>query len=135
MCAFSNNCFYPYSLKDSYELSGTWPSSFTQVSDEVFIEFTSIIPEGKMVGTDSNGMPVWVDIPPKTNEELLSAEITNLSILYKSDISDLNTSYLAAIVSDGPSEITKQQVVRDQITQRKAQYTADIAAAKEKYPV
>ncbi|MBJ9225134.1 hypothetical protein GHT39_05580 [Citrobacter braakii] len=54
---------------------------------------------------------------------------------YKQDIADLNTAYLAAIVNDGPAEVTKQQVVRDQITQRKAQYVADIAAAKEKYPV
>ncbi|HCL4433124.1 TPA: hypothetical protein N2F56_000895 [Salmonella enterica] len=73
--------------------------------------------------------------PPKTNEEMLSIELSSLGVKYKDDIYELNTSYLAAIVSDGPSEITKQQVVRDQITQRKAQYVADIAAAKEKYPI
>lgn len=73
--------------------------------------------------------------PPKTNEEMLSIELSSLGAKYKDDIYELNTSYLAAIVSDGPSEVTKQQIVRDQITQRKAQYVADISTAKEKYPI
>lgn len=73
--------------------------------------------------------------PQPTNSQLLAKELSELSIVYKNDIYELNTSYLAAIVSDGPSEVTKQQIVRDQINQRKAQYVSDIADAKEKYPV
>ncbi|MEJ3963023.1 tail fiber assembly protein [Citrobacter braakii] len=128
------NSFYPLLLKSEYEASGTWPSSYIEVSDETFYEFTQN-KEGKVRGADEDGRPVWVDIPSPPNDVLLSLEISKLGVLYKQDIADLNTAYLAAIVSDGPSEITKQQVVRDQITQRKAQYVADIAAAKEKYPI
>jgi hypothetical protein len=73
--------------------------------------------------------------PQPTNTQLLAMELTELSITYKSDIYELNTSYLAAIVSDGSSEVTKQQIVRDQINQRKSQYVSDIADAKEKYQV
>lgn len=73
--------------------------------------------------------------PQPTNSQLLSKELSELSIVYKNDIYDLNASYLAAIVSEGPSEIAKQQIVREQINQRKSQYVSDIANAKEKYPV
>lgn len=128
------NSFYPLSLKSEYEASGTWPSSYIEVSDETFYEFTQN-KEGKVRAPDADGRPVWVDIPSPPNDVLLSLEISKLGVLYKQDIADLNTAYLAAIVSDGPSEVTKQQIVRDQITQRKAQYVADIAAAKEKYPI
>ncbi|WP_213732610.1 tail fiber assembly protein [Citrobacter europaeus] len=128
------NSFYPLSLKSEYEASGTWPSSYIEVSDDTFYEFTQN-KEGKVRAPDADGRPVWVDIPSPPNDVLLSLEISKLGVLYKQDIADLNTAYLAAIVSDGPSEVTKQQIVRDQITQRKAQYVADIAAAKEKYPI
>lgn len=128
------NSFYPLSLKSEYEASGTWPSSYIEVSDDTFYEFTQN-KEGKVRAPDADSRPVWVDIPSPPNDVLLSLEISKLGVLYKQDIADLNTAYLAAIVNDGPAEVTKQQVVRDQITQRKAQYVADIAAAKEKYPI
>ncbi|MGK0705110.1 tail assembly chaperone [Yokenella regensburgei] len=128
------NSFYPLSLKKEYELSGAWPSSYIEVSDEVFYEFTQN-KDGKVRRPGADGNPVWVDITPPSNDELLSLETSKIGAIYKKDIAELNTAYLAAIVSDGPSEVTKQQVVRDQITQRKAQYVADIAAAKEKYPI
>lgn len=73
--------------------------------------------------------------PQPTNSQLLTKELSELSAAYKNDIYELNTSYLAAIVSDGPSEVTKQQIVRDKINQRKDQYISDVANAKEKYQV
>lgn len=130
-----NNCFYPYSIKESYVKSGTWPVDGVDVDQQTFDTYTSIPPDGKTLGHDNNDLPVWIDIPPEPNSLLLSREISSLASIYKDDIYDLNTAYLAAIVNDGPSEVTKQQIVRDQITQRKAQYVADIAAAKEKYPI
>lgn len=104
-----------------------------EVSESVYKEFVHGS-KTKIMVPGVNG-PAWKDIPEPTNSELLSIEITNLSVSYKKDIFELNTSYLAAIVNDGPSEVTKQSIVRDQITQRKNQYAADIAAAKEKYPI
>ena len=124
-----------YLLKDEYESAGMWPKNGIDVSNEVASEFTGQPPLGKKLGVGTDGMPAWVDIPSPPNSDLLKAEIARLGDIYKSDVYDLNTAYLAAIVSDGPQEVTKQQIVREQINQRKAQYVADIAAAKEKYPV
>ncbi|QMA42725.1 tail assembly chaperone [Citrobacter freundii] len=131
----STNSFYPDSLLEDYKKSGTLPLDLNSVSQDIFSEYTGEPPQGKRREPNSDGFPSWVDVPPPPNDVLLSLEISKLGVIYKQDITDLNTAYLAAIVSDGPAEVTKQQVVRDQITQRKAQYVADIAAAKEKYPI
>lgn len=113
---------------------GSIPEDAIEITSEVHEEFLAG-KDGYEMKPDENGIPSWVILEPISNSILLSNTINELSKKYKSDIYDLNTAYLAAIVNDGPSEVTKQQIVREQITQRKAQYVADIAAAKEKYPV
>lgn len=130
----SLNHFYPTILIEDYRKSGNLPLDAVELLDEIAEEFIGIPPNGKKRGV-IDGMPSWVDIPTPPNSELLSRELSKLGSEYKKDIYDLNTAYLAAIVSDGPSEVTKQQIVREQITQRKARHSADIASAKEKYPV
>ncbi|WGS75534.1 hypothetical protein [Edwardsiella piscicida] len=69
------------------------------------------------------------------NKKSLQLEIQRLSIEYDQDVKQLNALYLAAVVSDGPGEVAKQQAVRGAITARKAQYAADKEAARLKYPV
>ncbi|ELM3737069.1 hypothetical protein RYR42_002561 [Edwardsiella piscicida] len=69
------------------------------------------------------------------NKKSLQLEIQRLSLEYDQDIKQLNALYLAAVVSDGPGEVAKQQAVRDAITARKAQYAADKEAARLKYPI
>lgn len=128
------NTFYPVALKAAYEASGDWPSTYVEVEDSVFNEFTSY-KEGKIRVAGSDGFPAWADIPSQPNSVLLSSAISNLAAQYKSDIADLNISYLAAIVNDGPNELSKQQYVRDQISARKIKYNADIADARAKYPL
>lgn len=129
----SNNTFFPKAFLSDYVSSGWVIDDAIDIEKEVYDEFSSQNPGKKrVVGQD--GMPAWEDLPSPSNSELLSIELKNLGDGYKSDIYDLNTAYLAAIVNDGPSEVTKQQVVRDQIAQRKAQYISDIATAREKYP-
>ncbi|EGY9189999.1 tail assembly chaperone [Salmonella enterica] len=130
----ANLAFFPDTLMQEYIDAGWDLSDAVAVSDDVREEFGGVWPQGKILSS-VNGMPAWVDIPLPPNSDLLKAEISRLGNIYKSDVYDLNTAYLAAIVSDSPQEVTKQQVVREQINQRKAQYAADIAAAKEKYPV
>lgn len=132
----STNYRYPTAFLSSYAESGTLPADVIDISDDISdLYFDSIPPAGKVRIAGQDGLPAWGDIPEPPNDVLLSQELSSLGNAYKKDIADLNTAYLAAIVSDGPSEVTKQQVVRDQITQRKSQYVADIAAAKEKYPI
>ncbi|WP_370607704.1 tail fiber assembly protein [Citrobacter meridianamericanus] len=62
-----------YLLKDEYEAAGMWPENGVDVSDEVAAEFTGQPPEGKTIGVGADGMPAWVDLPPPTREELISA--------------------------------------------------------------
>lgn len=69
-CA-SNNAFYPFSMKDDYESAGSWPSSGVEVSEDVFLNFTSKHNENKVLGSDEQGMPAWKEIPPLSQEEAI----------------------------------------------------------------
>lgn len=129
---FFDGIFYPYSLKDLYS---NWPDEGVDVNEDVFIEFTSSTPADKVIGVGVDGYPVWEDLPPPSNAELLHLELELISSKYKAEISDLNQAYLAAIVSDGPGEVAKQAAVRDAIDDRKSQYVAEKDAARQKYPV
>lgn len=71
MYAYANNSFYPFSMREAYEVAGSWPATFIEVDDSVFDEFSAAPPVGKVRGTGGDGMPVWVDVPPPTEEELI----------------------------------------------------------------
>ncbi|HAV9267375.1 TPA: hypothetical protein JLF77_004475, partial [Escherichia coli] len=126
--------FFPKAMLQDYESAGWNLSDVVDVVDDIFQTYRSMPPEGKILGV-VDGMPAWIDKPPVPNSVLLSDELARLASEYKNDRVQLNDAYVAAMVSDGPLEQTKQQAVRDQIVQRKSQYTADIAAAKLKYPI
>ncbi|AWC93112.1 tail fiber assembly protein [Morganella morganii] len=64
-----NNMFYPYSMKESYETSGDWPAAGADVSEDIFLKFIGEAPDGKKLGSDKKGNPVWVDIPPLMHEQ------------------------------------------------------------------
>lgn len=63
MNKFYQGVFYPEALKEAYVSAGTWPEHAVDVNDEVMAVYSQHPPEGKMLGTDNNGYPVWVDIP------------------------------------------------------------------------
>ncbi|EJK7984194.1 tail fiber assembly protein [Citrobacter koseri] len=69
----SHNAFYLTALKAEYELSDNWPEDGMEISDDLFIQYTSTPPDGKERGVDSDGMPCWVDLPEPTTEELIAA--------------------------------------------------------------
>ncbi|MDM3162720.1 tail fiber assembly protein [Citrobacter sp. Cf118] len=89
MYAYANNSFYPFSMREAYEVAGSWPATFIEVDDSVFAEFSANTPDGKIRGTGNDGMPAWVDIPPPTQEEIV-AEVelkkANLRVLADSEI-------------------------------------------------
>lgn len=59
-----------YILPDSQDI----PETATEISVDVYSEFAGVAwPEGKVLGADSSGMPAWVDAPPLTYEEEVSA--------------------------------------------------------------
>ncbi|HCH7988783.1 TPA: tail fiber assembly protein [Citrobacter freundii] len=89
MYAFSNGNFYPLSMQEVYETAGTWPTEYIEVEESVFVEFSATPPDGKIRGTGDDGMPAWVDIPPRTQEEIVAeAELqkANLRLLADSEI-------------------------------------------------
>lgn len=129
------NAIYPSILYPDYIKSGTWPVDGIQISDEEAIQFSGgNKPLGKMLAMVNESL-YWVDEPAPSNQVILAKIISDLSALYKSDIYDLNTAYLAAIVNDGPSEAIKQLAVRNEISARKAKYANDVQEAKSRYPV
>ncbi|EHE1279918.1 tail fiber assembly protein [Salmonella enterica] len=63
--------FYPIEMKEEYLTNGSLPSDVTEVSDSVRNEYNFTPPEGKQLSSSQN-MPVWIDIPPATREELIA---------------------------------------------------------------
>lgn len=69
----SENSFYANSLKNTYDLVGTWPIDGLDISDEVASVFMGEPPEGMCRIVLDNGLPAWGDIPPPTHDELVVA--------------------------------------------------------------
>lgn len=76
-----SNLFYPVALRGDYEKAGSWPADPVSVSDDVYFEFSGMPPEGKIRRYDANGMPCWVDAPPKSKEELIAEAEKNRQVL------------------------------------------------------
>ncbi|RUT64322.1 hypothetical protein CKG00_14035 (plasmid) [Morganella morganii] len=62
------NAFYPVALQQEYENAEMWPESGVGVTEDVFAYFRNP-PEGKMLGSDKQGNPVWVNVPPLTHKQ------------------------------------------------------------------
>lgn len=70
-----DNVFLDPSLRESYEPAETWPDDAVEVEHSVFEEFAlNEAPDGKQRTADSNGLPVWEDIPPPTDEQKAEQE-------------------------------------------------------------
>lgn len=98
-----NMSFYPFSLKDDYIKSGTWPENGVEVDDDVFEQFSGESPAGKMRGASEDGMPAWVDIPQPTPEELITiAEQVRQQLLTHADavMLDWRTELMLGEISD-----------------------------------
>lgn len=66
-----NNCFVESERIDYYESCGWGLSDAVDVDDSVFEEFTrDRTVDGLMRAAGEDGLPVWADIPPRTDEEL-----------------------------------------------------------------
>lgn len=129
----SHLSFFPVALLSSYEDAGWDLNDLIDVSDGIYIQYTSTPPEGKQLGS-ADGMPAWVEKPLPPNSELRKAALTSLSKIYQDDIFNLNMAWVAAGVNDGVNEMAKKDVVLSQINNRKTQYASDRAAIIAQYP-
>lgn len=67
-----NNAFYPVDMKDDYVIAGTWPEDGTLVDDEVFSKYAlNLPPVGKIRGSEA-GLPVWIDAPSPSHDEIVA---------------------------------------------------------------
>lgn len=66
------NSFYAISLSDEYDSAGTLPDDAFTVDDSIYTEYSRKSPADKVRVADKNGLPVWGDIPPLTDEELIT---------------------------------------------------------------
>ncbi|KLG02819.1 tail fiber assembly protein [Enterobacter asburiae] len=69
----SENAFYAVALKNTYELSGTWPADALDVSDDISVKYMAEPPMGKVRVAGADGSPVWADKPEPTHGELIAA--------------------------------------------------------------
>ncbi|MCR6183401.1 hypothetical protein NU286_08615 [Escherichia coli] len=81
-----------------------------------------------------NGNFIPPIVPEPTNAEKRKKALSELGDAYQYDITKLNTSWLAAAVSDGINETTKKDAVIAQINERKEKYVQDRASIIAQYP-
>jgi len=57
---------YDANFKSTYVRKNSWPNDAIAISDEVYAEFfrSPSPPAGKEIGSDENGLPVWVSQAP-----------------------------------------------------------------------
>lgn len=67
----SENAFYVVALKNTYELSGTWPADALDIPDDISVKYMAEPPQGKIRVAGENGFPTWAEIPPPSHEELI----------------------------------------------------------------
>ncbi|WP_395304461.1 tail fiber assembly protein [Enterobacter sp. ECC-019] len=69
----SNKAIYTDALYDAYVESNSWPIDAVEISAEVAQTYhPSNQPVNKVLGSDIDGLPVWKDIPPPTQQELIA---------------------------------------------------------------
>ncbi|HCC76675.1 MULTISPECIES: tail fiber assembly protein [Atlantibacter] len=69
----NTNGAYPESDFELYKSSGAWPDDAVLMPAEIFREFfIELPPDGKMRAGGPEGLPIWVDIPSPTKEQLIA---------------------------------------------------------------
>lgn len=57
----TTNGFYNHDLKDLYDSAKNWQDDAVKIDDETYLKYLEQPPEGKMLGGDDRGYPVWID--------------------------------------------------------------------------
>lgn len=86
-------------------------------------------------GFTRNDFPdaIYPTIPYYNKINLKNNEIKNRTLKYKSDILDIQTSWISASIVDGADEINKKQQIQLDLNNLKAEYDTDILIIKNKY--
>lgn len=65
----STKGFYLLGRKETYILNHHWPDDIKPVSDEIFYHYSGEPPEGKVRGSDEQGLPCWTSKPLVSESE------------------------------------------------------------------
>lgn len=88
--------FYLQELFPEYEDAGTLPDDVIEITRETYEQFLGLHPEGKEIGADSSGRPVWINsTPPSKEDEVLTAEMKKYLWFLKSIPTSILISGLA----------------------------------------
>lgn len=69
------NGFIPSGWKDDGTYDNlVWPARAVLITLEQYQEFSGQPPQGKLLGHDADGYPVWVDRPAPTPEQVLASQ-------------------------------------------------------------
>ncbi|MCW1829877.1 tail fiber assembly protein [Enterobacter asburiae] len=68
----NTNAFYLTSIKSDYEAAGSWPKDGKEVSEDCFLEFTSVAHADKYRVAGEDGLPAWEPVPAPTKEQLIA---------------------------------------------------------------
>ena len=67
--------FYPKAMQAHYTELGTWPSDAVELTDlERSTFWMQSAQNGKELGGDSEGRPMWVDLPPLSSEDKVALD-------------------------------------------------------------
>ncbi|UQY45080.1 tail fiber assembly protein [Mixta hanseatica] len=102
------NAFYDSELKSAYDATNSWPEDAIEVSDDIFQTYIAAPPEGKVRGS-IEGEPGWVDVPPLTSEENVTAAANKKSILI-SDASAIIAPLQDAVDLDMATDSEKESL-------------------------
>ena len=78
----ASNAFYPVTLRDDYERSGTWPTDGVPVDEDVFCEFACApAPHGKTRVVGPDGLPAGRYPTPSAEQVLADAMALRASLM------------------------------------------------------
>lgn len=98
-----NNAFYLDEMFETYEKSGLLPDDLVSVTESEFAKYSQNPPDGKVRAGDEDGMPSWVDAPPKSDEQIEQesvAQRSHLKSVADSEISWRQDAVDAEIATD-----------------------------------
>lgn len=102
----SKASFYIGSTLKLYENAGSLPEDLIEVTPETASEFMANAQPGKIIGADAQGLPVWMDAPQLTPDEIqveATAKKANLRSIADSEIAWRQDAVDAEIATDEES--------------------------------
>ncbi|HBO0721858.1 TPA: tail fiber assembly protein [Enterobacter asburiae] len=126
----TQNTFYLIADLLAYIRNNNWPDDATEVSDEIFAEFSAFQKgDGKIRGTGADGMPAWVAPPEPSKDDLIrNAENQRSTLMAKAS---LEIEMLSDAESDGSISDDEKELLAKWKAYRLALRRLDLSSAPD----